>query len=173
MDNNHVYSLEKQKVKWYIYLTLGIFEHINLICRLKKMYILPYIQLLWSKAVRLVITLDSQWSKTEVDDCYILIFNGCGIWPVEWHKTVKWMTSSSPWWRHQFEKFSALLALCAVNSLVTGEFPAQRPVTRSFDAFFISAWINAWANNREAGDLGRHLAHYDVIVMEKNVYRCL
>ena len=28
-----------------------------------------------------------------------------------------------------------LLAICAWNSPVTGEFPAQRPVTRSFDAF--------------------------------------
>ena len=28
----------------------------------------------------------------------------------------------------------------------------------------ICAWINAWANNREAGDLRRHRAHYDVIV---------
>ena len=26
-------------------------------------------------------------------------------------------------------------------------------------------WINGWVNNREAGDLRRHLAHYDVIVM--------
>ena len=40
------------------------------------------------------------------------------------------------WWRHQMETFSALLALCAGNSSVTGEFPAQRPVTRSFDVFF-------------------------------------
>ena len=32
--------------------------------------------------------------------------------------------------------FSALLAICAGNSPVTGEFPAQRPVTRSFDFFF-------------------------------------
>ena len=31
---------------------------------------------------------------------------------------------------------SALLALCAGNSPVTGEFPTQRPVTRSFDVFF-------------------------------------
>ena len=37
------------------------------------------------------------------------------------------------WWRHQMETFSALLAICARNSLVAGEFPAQRPVTRSFD----------------------------------------
>ena len=41
-----------------------------------------------------------------------------------------------PWWRHQMEKFSALLAICAGNSPVTGEFPTQRPVTRSFDVYF-------------------------------------
>ena len=40
------------------------------------------------------------------------------------------------WWRHQMETFSTLLALCAGNSPVTGEFPAQRSVTRSFDVFF-------------------------------------
>ena len=34
------------------------------------------------------------------------------------------------------ETFSALLAICAGNSPVSGEFPAQRPVTRSFDVFF-------------------------------------
>ena len=40
------------------------------------------------------------------------------------------------WWGHQMETFSALLAICAGNSPVHGEFPAQRPVTRSFDVFF-------------------------------------
>ena len=30
---------------------------------------------------------------------------------------------------------------------------------------FICAWINSWENNREAGDLRRHRAHYDFIVM--------
>ena len=34
------------------------------------------------------------------------------------------------------EKTPALLDLCAWNSPLTGEFPAQRPVTRSFDVFF-------------------------------------
>ena len=41
-----------------------------------------------------------------------------------------------PWWRHQMETVSALPAICAENSPVPGEFPAQRPVTRSFDVFF-------------------------------------
>ena len=40
------------------------------------------------------------------------------------------------WWRHQMEACSVLLAICAGNSPVDGEFPAQRPVTRSFDVFF-------------------------------------
>ena len=34
------------------------------------------------------------------------------------------------------ETFSALLAICAGNSPVPGEFPTQRPVTRSFDVYF-------------------------------------
>ena len=44
--------------------------------------------------------------------------------------------TSWTWWRHQMETFSALLAICVGNSPVLGEFPAQRPVTRSFDVFF-------------------------------------
>ena len=62
------------------------------------------------------------------------------------------------------ETFSALLAICAGNSPVTGEFPAQRPVTRSFDVFF-DTWINGWVNNYEAGDLRPHRAHYDIFVI--------
>ena len=44
--------------------------------------------------------------------------------------------SSISWWRHQMEAFSALLAICAGNSPVPGEFPTQRPVTWSFDVYF-------------------------------------
>ena len=44
--------------------------------------------------------------------------------------------TNSTWWRHQMETFSALLAICAGNSPVPGEFPTQRPVTRSFNVFF-------------------------------------
>ena len=47
-----------------------------------------------------------------------------------------WAGHSYPWWRHQMETFSALLAICAGHSSVTSEFPGQRPVPRSFDVFF-------------------------------------
>ena len=71
--------------------------------------------------------------------------------------------AEASWWRHQMETFSALLAICAGNSPVSGEFPAQRTVTRSFDIFFDVRLIKI--NTREAGDLRRYRIHYDVIVM--------
>ena len=46
------------------------------------------------------------------------------------------------WWRHQMETFSALLVLCTGNSPGTGEFPSQRPVTRSFDVSFDNLGLN-------------------------------
>ena len=46
------------------------------------------------------------------------------------------LSNTLSWWRHQMGTFSALLALCAANSPVIGEFPAQKPVTRSLDVFF-------------------------------------
>ena len=53
---------------------------------------------------------------------------------------------------------------CAGNSPVPVEFPAQRPVTRSFYVIFDCVWINGCVNSHEAGDLRRYRAHYDVIV---------
>ena len=69
------------------------------------------------------------------------------------------------WWHHQMETFSVLLAICVGNSPVTGEFPAQRPVTRNFGIFFDMRLINGWVNTGEAGDLWRHRAHCDVTAM--------
>ena len=74
---------------------------------------------------------------------------------------------SQSWWRHQMETFTASLAICAGNSPVPGEFPAQRPMTRSFDIFFDLRLNNDWVNNRDVGDLRRYRAHCDVIVMVK------
>ena len=65
----------------------------------------------------------------------------------------------STWWRNQMETFSALLALCAGNPPVT--------VNQTGDFMFslICAWTNG-ENNRGAGDLRRHRAHYDLTVTD-------
>ena len=67
------------------------------------------------------------------------------------------------------EAFSALLAICAGNSPVPGEFRTHRPV--SFDVFFDLSLNNGWVNNGEAGDLRRYRSHYDVTVMVPEVCR--
>ena len=61
------------------------------------------------------------------------------------------------------EVISALLALCAGNSPVTGEFPSQRPVTRSFDVFFdlrlnkrLSKQSRRWWFETQSYSLWRH-----------------
>ena len=62
------------------------------------------------------------------------------------NRGLSWANSNchkQPWWRHQMEAFSALLAICAGNSPVSGDFPAQRPVTLSFGVFF-----DLWPNKR-------------------------
>ena len=64
------------------------------------------------------------------------------------------------------ETFSALLALYEGNPSVTGGFPSQRQLPRSFDVFFdLCLNKKSWANNRDVGDLRRHRAHYGVAVM--------
>ena len=66
-----------------------------------------------------------------------------------------------PWWRHQMETYSALLAICAGNSPV----PRKGQWRGALMFSLIYVWINGWVNNREAGDLRRYRAHYDVTVM--------
>ena len=59
-----------------------------------------------------------------------------------------------------------------VTGHLCGEFTGPRwiPHTKASDAelwcFFICVWINDWLNNREAGDMRRHHAHYDSSVMD-------
>ena len=89
------------------------------------------------------------FSKTMVNDQY-------QIFPVKLPLGKRYRTSlimSHHWFRYwyiqgqetshcwhdeviKWKRFSVLLALCAGNSSVTGEFPTQRPVTWSFDVFF-------------------------------------
>ena len=81
------------------------------------------------------------------------------------HSIYRCRIALSPWWRHQMETFSALLAICAGNSRVNSPHKGQWRGALMFSS--ICAWINGWINNREVGDLRRNRAHYDVTVMLK------
>ena len=104
--------------------------------------------------------------KLQLQNAVIFIKNHLRIWSAKWwsfclgHNV---LSNGGTWplpWCHQIETYSVLLAICAGNLLVPGEFPAWRTVTRSFDVFF-----DLRLNNREAGDLRCYRAHYDVIVI--------
>ena len=64
------------------------------------------------------------------------------------------------WWRHQMVTVSALLALCAGNSPVTGEFHSQRPLSRSFDVFFHLRQNRDWWFETPSRPLWRHCNEY-------------
>ena len=68
-------------------------------------------------------------------------------------------------WRHQMETFSVSLAFVwgIHRSLVNSPHKGKWHGVLMFS--LICTWINAWVNNCEAGDLRRHHAHYDIIVM--------
>ena len=85
------------------------------------------------------------------------------------NELARWETSTSPaieltkfdlntWRRHQMETFSALLAICAGNSPVPGEFPEQRPVTWNFDVF-LDLRLNKWLSKQSWGWWFEMLSH--------------
>ena len=95
-----------------------------------------------------------------------------------------------PWWLHQMETFSTLLALCTGNSPVTGEFPSQRPVMQSFDIFFYlclnkqlskqsrrqwfeKPWRSLWChcNVKVSRDLN-HIIHVCIFLHWKRTWSC-
>ena len=113
---------------------------------------------------RCTLTRKSSWWVFIIisDDCTIFRYRELGLY----HESC-WSPGPLTWWRHQMEKFSALLAFVRgihrspVNSRHKGQWRGV------FRISLICAWINVWVNKREAGDLGRHSAHYDVTVMSR------
>ena len=60
---------------------------------------------------------------------------------------------ANTWWRHQMHgNICRVTGLCAGNSPVIGEFPHKGQWRGALMFSLISAWINSWVNNREAGD---------------------
>ena len=65
----------------------------------------------------------------------------------------------------QLSKAALQQKIWYVSLVVTGEFPTKGQRREALMYSLICAWINGWINNREAGELRRHGAHYDVTVM--------
>ena len=75
------------------------------------------------------------------------------------------LTHREWWWRHQMETFSALLPFVWGIHRSPVNFPHKGQWRGALMFSLICSWINGWINNHEAGNLRRHRAQYDVIVM--------
>ena len=71
------------------------------------------------------------------------------------------------WRRHQMETFSALLVLCEVREIHRS--PVDSPYKGQWRGALVFSLIcdrtNGWENNRDAGDLIRHWAHCDIVLI--------
>ena len=95
-----------------------------------------------------------------------------------------------PFWQHLPSAFCLVLKPCLLfydDVIKWKHFPRYWPFVRGIHrwipltkasdtelwCFLRFAWINGWVNNRGAGDLSRHRAHYDVIVMSLEIKQCV
>ena len=64
-------------------------------------------------------------------------------------------------WKH-FQRYWPFVRVIHQSPM---NYPHKGQWRRALIFSWICAWINSWVNSREAGDLRRHRAHYDAIVM--------
>ena len=79
----------------------------------------------------------------------------------------------------KWKKLSALLVLCEGNSPITGEFPSQRPVTRSFGAFFdlrlnkrLGKQLRRWWFQAPLCSFWRHCNVEATLMLPMQTYQC-
>ena len=120
-----------------------------------------------AQSTKTPLALVTLWQNTE-------LHNVCGCrstWKPYWELTYQHDSTgsrawkSNTWWRHQMEIFPRYWPLVRGLHRPPVNSPHKGQWRRALMYILICAWINRWVNNREASDLRRHLAHYDVILM--------
>ena len=99
----------------------------------------------------------------------------CGVIALGHHWIRYWYLLPVSVWHHVIIRhddvikwnINALLVLCAGIHRSPVNSPHKGQWRRALMFSLICSWINVWVNNGEAGDLRRHRAHYDFIVMNQ------
>ena len=120
---------------------------------------------LWPRDVIRRHILGQHWFRYFVQ-VMALCLNHCWliISAIFWHSPVGNFHDDVIKWKHfpRYWRFVCGIHRSPVNSRHKGQWRG----TLMFS--LICAWINGWVNNREAGDLRRHRAYYDVTVLIGN-----
>ena len=104
------------------------------------------------RAYSFMVTIIEPYFKQEYDVCLLFVSN-------------YFLSINHSWWRHPMETFPRYwpfvrgIHRSPVNSPHKGQWRGALMFS------LICAWANGRANNRDAGDLRRNRAHYDVTVM--------
>ena len=133
-------------------------------CRLRQF-------LLFKEVAGIIAPVKQKRARLDIRSQRVLLTSATATLHTHWSVSILFTDTwwaHKPWWRHQMETFSALLALCAGNSPVPVNSPHKGQWRGALMFSLICAWIHDWVNNREAGDLRRRRGHYDVIVMVKS-----
>ena len=84
---------------------------------------------------------------------WVGVAQGCGV------------GDRSSWWCHQMETFPRYWPFVGGIHRWPVDSPKKGQWRGTLMFYLICAWPNGWASNRDASDLKRQSAHYDVIVM--------
>ena len=161
-----------RSIKWYIilhtFLSCFIYIYIFLLCVICTRQcntiqnICPNNNATNSKAFDAISACKWQWKIVWSTVCVICIM-GTKVQPVPklfdaWHRVTNIMMTT---WNGNI--FRVIGPLC--GELTGPGIPHKDQWRRALMFSLICAWIHGWVNNRGAGDLRRHRAHYDVIVI--------
>ena len=120
----------------------------------------------------IVLMLCSNWTfgtnvVGAISTCIRRVITSCVL-----NGSMEFTVKNNPWWRHQLETSSALLAICVGihRSPVNSPHKGQLRGALIFSLIFV--WINGSVNKREAGDFRCYRAHYDVSVMFVREAKC-
>ena len=118
---------------------------------------------IWYKSQKMLISL---CSESLADSLFISIIPCCFLVTRSW---LPFSLSSTHddviKWKHFPRNWPFVRGIH--RSLVNSPHKSQWRGALMFSLIFV--WINGWVNNREAGDLRRYLAHYDVTVMRLSI----
>ena len=122
----------------------------------------PYFSLLWSNASQ------KNSAQRRKDQSGILPLMPCHVFYSKLlFDVIRSMFVYCTWWQHQMENFPRHWPFVGGIHRSPMDSPHKGKWRRALIFSWIYAWRNGWANNRDACNLRRHRAHYDVTVIDR------
>ena len=124
------------------------------------------------------------FQSVTVQACGRFGFRRYGLWPLWPYNRRNWslildirtdcVEDEDQFWTYHGDVINGSIlfvtGLCAWNPPVTEKFPHKIPWRGALMFSMICAWTNGWVINRDAGNLIRHRAHYDVSILRTDCW---